>query len=251
MGLTFSGLVVRNERRVRLVFSDALGAAAFGPGTSVAALYVVTSVDGSGASPPISAAIPIPNAPGNVDLALGDDLVAGGVYQVATINVPGADGSASPAATEPFTFGALAAPTLNVEQPQDDIDALVYGVDLVHTGSDYLETGAGDLATVSGIPNFQGAMQRRLTDEDGIPWDQTYGAKSGSFVNGPAASGGTLVSSLRRQSVSDDRVRSASVSWMPDPASPGDNYFPVTITPRGASAGSAPLTVNVYPPGTS
>lgn len=250
MAIAFSALVVRHERRIRLLFSQALGAGAFGPGSALGTLYVVTCTDGSGGNPNVAAAIAVPSATTNVDLALDCDLVAGGTYQVATLGVPGADASTSAAAVGAFVFGALTAPTQNVELHEDDIETLVYGVDLVWTGADFLETPAGDLATVQGVPNVQGAIQRRLLDEDGLPWDPTYGAKSANYVNGPAPNGLGLVGSLRRQAVSDDRVQSASVTWTEDPASPGDNYFPVTIVFRGAQAGGG-FTFNVNPPGTS
>jgi hypothetical protein len=250
MAITYSNLIVRNERRIRLVFSEPLAAGAFGPGASVFALYTVVCTNGSGANPGISAAIVVPGGASNVELALNTDLVAGGIYAVTTVSVPGIDATISPSAVDTFTFGALPAATINVEQPQDDLGALIYGVDLVWTGSDFLETPAGDLATVSGVPNVQGAQKRRLTDQDGIPWDRTWGAQAAQYVEGPAPSGLDLLSVLRRQAVADDRVASATVQWLPDPSSPGDNYFPIQITLRGASPGDG-FGINVNLPGTS
>jgi hypothetical protein len=247
MTIAFAQLVVRSPRRIRLLFSGALALGAFGPGASVSGLYVITCTDGSGASPALAAAIALPAETGNVELALATDLAAGGVYQVVSVGVPGADTSVSALASATFTYGGLAAPTIDVEQAQPDIAALVYGVDLVWTGADYLETSAGDLATVAGVPNVEGAIGRRLTDEDGLPWDGGYGARAGNYVNGPSANGGSLVGALRRQAVADDRVRSATVSWTDDPNSPGDNYFPVTVLFRGAAPGDG-FTVNVPTP---
>jgi hypothetical protein len=246
----YTGLVVRNERRVRLNFSEPLASGAFGPGSSVSSLYVIASVDGAGADPGISAAIAIPSAAGNVELALTLDLVAGGIYTVTTLSVPALAGSFSASKVDTFTFGALPAPNIDIEFPQDDIGSLVYGLDLVWTGADFLELPSGDLANVSGVPNVQGAMHRRLLDEDGLPWDTNYGAKSGEYVNGPVQSGGALIARLRRQAVADNRVSSATVSWTSDATSVGDNYFPVKINLRGASPGDG-FTVNVNPQGTS
>lgn len=250
MAIAFTALVVRHERRIRLLFSQTLSGAAFGVGLAVAALYVVACTDGSGANPGISAAIPVAHTPNGLDLALNCDLVEGGVYTVTTNAVPGADSSVSSSDVETFTFGALAAPSLNVESSQVDIGALVYGLDLVHSGSDFVETAAGDLDTVSGVPNVQGALNRRLIDEDGIPWDPTYGAKSADYVNGPAAQGSSLVGALRRQAIADDRVESATVKYLEDPENPGDEYFPVTIALRGDNGtGVLAFPINVPAPG--
>jgi hypothetical protein len=207
----------------------------------------VVCTNGVGAAPGIAATMLVPNAPGGVELALDTDLVAGGIYAVTSANVPGADATLSPSATECFTFGDLVAPTVNVEQPQDDLGALLYAIDLVWTGSDFLETSARDLATVSGLPNLQGAEQRRLVDVDGLPWDATYGAKAGDFVNAPVGTGQQLLGRLRRQAVADDRIAKATVTLLEDDDHPGDTYFPVTLTPRGAKP-DGNFTINVPMP---
>lgn len=248
MGLAYAGFVVRTERRIRLLFSGTLAPGAFGPGSAVAALYVVTSLDGAGASPAIAAALQVPGAPSNVELALTTDLVAGGAYTVTSALVPGTDGSLSASVTQPFVFGDKPAATINIEAAEEDVGALVYGVDLVWTGADFLETPAGDLATVSGVENVKGAQLRRLTADDPLPWDQSYGTRAGSYVYGPATSGVGLLGVLRRQAIADDRIAIATVVWTEDPAHPGDEYFRVTQELRSSDPGTELLQTNVVNP---
>ncbi|HEY2517104.1 MAG TPA: hypothetical protein VGI39_39800 [Polyangiaceae bacterium] len=245
--MDYAHFVLRSERRVRLLFTGALAPAAFGSGVAILGLYALACTDGSGQDPVVSAAIVVPDAPNAVELALDLDLVAGGAYALTLANVPGADASLA-SASDVFVFGAQAAPPVNTEASQDDIDALVYGVDLVWTGTDFGETATGDLATVAGVPNVTGAQVRRLTNEDGLPWAANYGAQAGRFIYGASPGGGGLLGILRRQSVADDRIASGAVEWTEDPASPGDEYFRVTQTLRGAGATTSPLQTNVSLP---
>ncbi len=74
----------------------------------------------------------------------------------------------------------------NVEQPEDDLDALLYGVDLVWTGTDFGETPLGDLGTVQGVENARGAVERRLASEEDLPWRAgAYGPHARDYVDGP------------------------------------------------------------------
>lgn len=242
----YAALVVRNERRVRLAFSSPLAAGAFGSNVpTLAALYQITCTNGVGLDPTIVSAIRVPGAPDNVELALSLDLVTGGAYAVASNGVPALDTTLSPPASDTFLFGALPAPSLNIEQSSDDLDALVFGVDLVWTGADFLETPTGDLATVQGLPNAQGAQQRRLLNEDALPWAQNYGVQAGAYVEGPSGGGLSLLARLNRQAVADDRVASATVDFVEDDANPGDVYFPVTTNFKGIAPTTPPFVLNV------
>ena len=139
--IALNQLTVRHERRVRVLFTEALGAGAFAP-----ALYSLAL--GSGASgPPVVGAIVIVGTPIAVELALGADLQDGGSYVLTASGVPALDGSVTPPGSAfAFVWNSGAAPT-NVELPEDDLDALLYGIDLVWTGTDFGETPLGDLAT--------------------------------------------------------------------------------------------------------
>src|SRR6185369_9525815 len=88
-GLSLLSLEPRSLRRIRLVFSKTLAAAAF---TSTS-YYSVTSVDSSGASPGVVAALAVPDSPYVAELAVSLDLAPGGIYTVATNGVPAMDAS--------------------------------------------------------------------------------------------------------------------------------------------------------------
>src|SRR5579883_1812667 len=85
--------VARHERRIRLVFDSPLAIDAFtGP-----ALYSVTGSDGTTVA--ISGLVGLVGMPGEIDLALGTDLQPSVAYTVGAGNVPGGDGTTTPAAT--------------------------------------------------------------------------------------------------------------------------------------------------------
>jgi hypothetical protein len=226
---TLVGVVVRHERRVRLRFDVELRATAF-----ATSFYVVTNRDGRAVSPAVVGVLVVGADLHEAELALGSDLAPGALYEVSVDAAPAADGSPI-AASGPFRPGesTVVDPAVGV----DDLDALLYGVDLVHDGADYVETADGDLASVSGLPNVEAAVRRRLFS-DGLPWDPSYGAKARRFVDGPVGALPPLRGSLVKEALKDDRVASA------DPTLAPDGMFDVEVTPIGAS-GPATLRIPI------
>jgi len=229
--IALNQLVVRHERRVRLLFTGPLATSAFAPG-----LYLIASASGA-AGPAVVGAILIAGTPIAVELALGADLQEGASYVVQASGVPGLDGSVTPAGSSfAFRWTSGAAPT-NVEQPEDDLDALLYGVDLVWTGTDFGETPLGDLATVQGVDNARGAVERRLASEEDLPWRAgAYGPHARDYVDGPQKNATTLRGSILRQARIDDRVKDASATFSFDANGDGDAYFDVDIDLIGADS---------------
>jgi hypothetical protein len=232
MTIELTGIVVKHERRLRLVFSSALAAGAFG--TPAPAAYVVDNEDGRGPSPGVAAAIIVASATANVELALDTDLVRGALYRITAIGIVGTDASSSTSASDQlFRFGEE--PRLfNVEPKVLDADLLLYGRDCVWTGTDYLETAEGDLATVGGIVNVKGALRRRLVGSP-LPWAPGYSPRARQFVDAPISSIGGLRGSLQAQAMLDDRVKSVVVRLVLDDTTPDESYFEVTPTFIGAT----------------
>ena len=238
MTIALLSVTIRHDRRIRVLFTNTLAVGAF-----VAGLYVLTNTDGAGANPAISAALVVPNSPNVVELALTDALVAGAAYSLSAVGVPCTDTSVTPAGSiQTFFFGAPA-PEVNAELTQDNLGALIFGTDLIWAGTDILETPAGDLATVNGVANFQGAINRRLLGRSGLPWRPRYGALADRFVNGPRHGASTLKGVLIRQARADDRVASATASFSFDDANdPAAALFLVQVIPVG---NSQPVSVTV------
>ena len=223
------GVVVRHERRVRLRFDVELRPSAF----LATNFYVVANRDGRGVSPAIAGALVVGADLHELELALGADLAPGALYEVRVAGAPAADGTTVDASAL-FRPGE---PSTDPERPTgvDDLDAILYGVDLVHDGVDYVETADGDLASVTGIPNVEAAVRRRLF-ADGLPWDPTYGAKARRFVDGPSGALPPLRGALVKEALKDDRVATADATLAPD------GVFDVDVTPIGAAG---PTTVRI------
>jgi hypothetical protein len=219
----------RHERRIRLIFDGPLAPAAF----TSPALYSVTGSDGS--TVPISGLVGLIGMPGEIDLALGADLQPAIEYMVDAGEVPGADGSATlPRATAATRLATTPAVPVDAEVTPDNITNLLYGVDLVWNGQDYVESAAGDLATVGGADNVQAALTRRMASE-GLPWDDTYGAKPRRYIDGAPGALPCLRTTLVSLALADDRVKSASAVL--DEAS---DQFDVTV---GLVGDDQPLSV--------
>jgi hypothetical protein len=214
--------VARHERRVRLVFDGALALAAF----TTLSLYSLSGGDGT--TVPVAGLVGLVGMPNQLDLALGADLQVGVVYTVAASGAPGADGTTTPeGTTASVRLAAAPATPVDAEVTPEDITDLLYGVDLVWSGTDYVESSAGDLATVSGSDNVQAALTRRIASE-GLPWDDTYGAKPRRYVDGTPGALPALRGTLVAQALADDRVKTAGASL--DATDPTTSQFDVTVT---------------------
>lgn len=223
MALHLIAITPRHERRVRLSFSAPLAAGAFATGP-----YGLTCTNAAGVSPGLSAVLYVAGDTQQVELALAADLVSGGVYQLACTAVPAADASTF-TGSQAFTFTTpqwTARP--NVEPETQDVDALLFGTDLVWSGDDFAEAADGDLASVSGMPNAQLAVQRRVLG-DPLPWAPDYSPRLHEMVDAPAASAVTARGRILAQVRQDDRVRSVDVTIRQDETTPSDVYADVDV----------------------
>lgn len=243
MTIELIGVIVKHERRVRLVFSSPLGAGAFG--TPAPVEYVIDNQDGLAPSPGVAAAIIVTSATTNVELALDTDLVQGALYVITTTGIPGADASTCTAASvERFRVG-VEPRRPDVEPKVLDADLLLFARDLVHTGIDYLETAEGDLATVGGIVNAQAAHRRRLLGSP-LPWAPGYSPRARQYVDAPIAGIGGLRGVLQQQSLADDRVQSVAVRLVLDETTPEDSAFEVTpVFIGGRATGTESVAVPI------
>lgn len=207
--VALNAVIVRHERRVRLVFSSALAVGAF---TSTS-YYTVTSQDGLGASPGVQAVIQVPDSPAVAELQLDADLVQGGLYRFSAVAVPAADLSVTPDPSElDALFGQKAEPGAAATAPvAPEAEVVLYGRDLHWNSDDFEENAEGDLARLEGAPLVQRDLTARALSE-GLPWDPTYGAKPRGYVDGAGASLRSLRSAVVAQTRADDRVSEASAT---------------------------------------
>ncbi len=213
---------IKHKRRIRLLFSGPLAAGAF----TTLSYYSVVSLDSVGVSPAVVAAIAIDGNTGGMELALGDDLIPGGRYLVSAIGVPAVDTSVTSSTSSQTAVFGQTQTQANVEPVANNVDALLYGRDIVWTGSDFGETPAGDLSVVTGTSNARAALYRRMLS-NGLPWDDTYGAKPRSYVNGTSPGVATLSGALLGQCAEDDRVKEATIDLETD----ADNRPVFVVTP--------------------
>lgn len=229
MAIAFLTVNVRHERRLRLLFSANLAVGAF----ASVAFYTVVSADDSQVSPNVVAAQVLPGTPNAVDILLDANLVDGAIYNVSANAVPALDASVTPTPSalpirlaQTFTFA-------DVEVPVGDVDALVYGEDLLFDGNDFVEGPDGDLGTITGPNNAITAMDRRVIS-DGLAWDDTYGPKADELVNGPPRA--TLLKGrVIQQVLRDDRAAEVSVDVLVDTTKPGDTYLNTTVKLVGSN----------------
>lgn len=207
MTIALVGVEVRSDRRLRLTFSTALAAGAFGSPP----YYVVTSRAIDTTAPTVMAALIVSGDPAAVELALSNDLVRGSLYDISAVGVPAADTSTTPnPTTSSFQFGTKISKT-GIEPYIRDLERVVYQADIVWNGSDYEETATGDLARIEGPANVTKALWRGV-DTVGLPWDPSWGLNSREWVDSPSPAGTTLRGALLRQITRDPRVKSVTVS---------------------------------------
>lgn len=209
MAILLTGVEVRHERSLRLVFSNNLAAAAFG---ILPTFYTVTSLDSAGSDPLVMAALAVSGSPTNTDLVLGSDLVKGGRYSIEAVGVPATDLSVTPSGnTETFFFGTTKFVS-NVEPTVSNRDLILYKTDLLWNEEDFQEDANGDLARVAGVPNVTKALNRGL-EANGRPWDPTWGARVREYVDSPSGAAGNMRSDIIRHCLRDPRVESVKVTF--------------------------------------
>lgn len=232
MAITLQSVVYRSPRRIRLVFSNTLAAGAY-----LAARYSVVSTDSLGVDPTVLAALLVPGSSNVTELALSDEMADGAGYSVTALaGVPAADASTLAADTTlPLrTPGAAPATEGPTVEARDDL----YLYDLAYANDDWVETGDGDLAVTSGLPNLESALKRRLISE-GLQWSPQYGANAREYVDGPDGALPELRAALINQALLDPRVKAAEARLLL--ATDGSYYFAVDAQ----SVGNLTITTNV------
>lgn len=223
MAISFTSVIPKHSRRLRLVFSNTLSASAF---TSTS-YYSITALDDYATDVTIREALVVAESSNIVELALAQPLLPNGYYRVTANGVPAIDASVTPTpSTEDFRFGETQEQT-NVEPLNNDLDVLLYGWDLLFSGGDFVESADGDLATVSGQANAKAALSRRLLSE-GLLWDPTYGAKPREYVDSVNLNGTTLKGILERQVMLDNRFTKAKADLEFDDIDQSNVYFNVS-----------------------
>lgn len=203
--MLFKSVIIRSNTRIRLEFTSALDSTAF---LDTSGTILVESQDGIGVSPDVQQRIPILFNPVSMELALSVTLAEGGQYKVSIDSIPGQDASFATGEVLFRVGESFSVP--NKEIDIVDVESFLYNIDLVWTGTDYLEAPNGDLATISGLANVDGALRRRLVCE-GLTWDSDYGVGVRNFVDAPTPSIFTLRGEILRQMLKDNRVSEATV----------------------------------------
>jgi len=211
----------RGQYRIRLQFSSALAAGAF----TVPSMYSVSTADNQGASPiTVVSLFAISSDPNSVEIAINSPFAQGCLYTVLCTSVPPVSGT-SFTGTITDRFPQATTAYQNVEPETSDYFLILYNRDVQWDGSDFDETASGDLQTVSGRPNWKGAMNRRVVSY-GVQWDTSYGGKTGQFVDAPSPMQTSLAGALLSQARLDNRTRSASISVVENTADPvGGSWF--------------------------
>lgn len=240
MTIALVSLVIQHERRLRLAFSVGLAAGAY----TTLSLYTCKSADGSQPDPGVEGALVVANSPSVVELALGGDLASGALYVVTAVGVPGLDSTTTPPGTQDTIRFGQATDDANLEVPPDDLGALLFGSDLIHDGTDFVETVDGDLAEVSGPENAANAVRRRLTGSP-LPWNPGYSPRLRDFVDAPNANVAAARGAIIRQAYLDDRVKAADVDVSVDPTTPDRIFYAAEVTLIG---GTKPIPVTLTVP---
>lgn len=207
MTIALNVVVVRHERRLRLLFSEAVAAGAF---TSVA-WYTVTAPDGDSPAPLAVAAYSVTGSPAAVDIHLDGNLTQGGLYAVAAVGVPalaGGGGSTPSPSLLKFRVGEERGQNdLGTARAASGLESRLYGTDLVWT-DDLQEAPDGDLADVSGVRVAKADLLRRV-QSNGLPWRPTFGLHARQFVDAPNAMLSQIPVRAIEEATKDDRVESA------------------------------------------
>lgn len=226
MTISLNNSIFRGARRIRLLFSGPLASSAF---TSLS-YYAVASADNTGPSPiSVEAVFAIASDPNAVELAIPVDFTPGGLFLFTCTALPAADSSFFTGSIENRVGQPVVAPP-NVEPETSDYAAVLYGIDLAWNGG-LQEDTTGDLMQISGRPNWQGAMQRRMIS-GGLTWDALYGANAEQAIDAPDAFAPALAGQFLAQARQDNRTNQATISFSQNPADVNGFTFAMQITGR-------------------
>jgi hypothetical protein len=240
MSITPLSSQFRGARRWRIFFSGPLASGAFATSP-----YAVADTAIVGPSPiTVEAAYAVSTDPNAVELSVSADFVDGLEYTLTCTAVPGTGGGGTFTGTFSDRTGLNVTTPSNVEPAVSDIDLVLYQRDLYWNGQDFVEDGTGDLQTVSGQPNYEAAMSRRMISS-GIKWAPRYGAKAYQYVDAPQVYQKPLAGVLLGQARQDDRTASASVTLSEVPNVPGGFEFDMKIAGRDHLSG---FTISVPVP---
>lgn len=208
MAIDLITVTPRHERRIRLTFTNNLGAGAFGT-PPTAGLYTIQNTDGKAVTPVVVSALIVSGNPETVELALSQDLVPTAQYRVNAVGVPATDATVTPVGSHgQFRFGV--APVKHTVEPTlRDRERLLFRTDIIWNGADYEETPSGDLSRVSGRANVTKGLWRSV-ETRGLPWDPSWGVDIREYVDSPTPTSASLVGALTAQILKDPRVSSVS-----------------------------------------
>jgi hypothetical protein len=239
MALTYHRHEVRSPYRIRLTFSHALGAGAF-----VTSWFSIVSTDDLGTDPTVVAVLEVPGDVLSLELSLDVELAPGGAYELTiSAGVPGATEPPLAADATQKILTPRPQPNVAAENLAGQIEALIYGQDLLHDGRDYVEQADGDLAILSGVRNATAGVER-IAEGNGLPWSEDWGAHLREFVDSPSPSAIVARGQVVRAVQTDDRVTGAdAVSVVLEDDQIGDIRVDLDVDLIGGQRESVSATV--------
>ncbi len=233
MAMNLNVAVAVHERRIRLIFTDAVGAAGFT--ASSPPYFTFGCENGLGPNPALVARFVVPGAPTVMECQLDTDLVSGGVYSFIAEGVENVSGLDQSGTEQVFlTFGQ--GTTVAVQGAVTESDRLLYGIDLQYEGADFVEGPDGDLAHTSGPALVRRDLWHR-TLSDGLPWEASYGVHARGWIDGAPGAVYTLRGRTADQMLEDDRVRDVEVKVTQD-----DESSEATVDIRPTLIGDAAVS---------
>ncbi len=226
MGIELASCSIVHRRRVRLVFTENVHASAF----TTLSFYGATSVNSVGPSPAIVAAFALGASPNVVELQLSVDLAEGGIYEFTAVGVPnvGSSSTTPGGSLAMASFGETRAHPVASAGAITFTDAWLYGIDLLYSDVDFVETAGGDLEEVSGPALVRRDLEGRVTSE-GLPWEPSFGLHPRSYVDGTPGALPNLRGQAIAQMLEDDRVKSCEATLGAE-TDTGDGY--IEIAPK-------------------
>jgi hypothetical protein len=106
------------------------------------------------------------------------------------------------------------------------------------SGGDFAEAPDGDLAVTVGAECVDIDLNRRMLEENGLPWDPSFGLKARGWIDGSSAALPGLRGRAIAQLLADDRVAKADAKI--DLSNPEEPILEVTPTLIGSTLARPP-----------